>query len=68
MVFLGDIEQVDFDQEKKRKQSALQHIIDIFKDKAKAQEVADDLRHKMMNDPNVDDDSTDYFVEGYSVN
>ena len=32
MVFLGDIEQVDFDQEKKRKQSALQHIIDIFKD------------------------------------
>ena len=31
MVFLGDIEQVDFDQEKKRKQSALQHIIDIFK-------------------------------------
>ena len=43
-------------------------IIDIFKDKAKAQEVADDLRHKMMNDPNVDDDSTDYFVEGYSVN
>lgn len=33
MVFLGDIEQVDFDQEKKRKLSALQHIIDIFKDK-----------------------------------
>lgn len=32
MVFLGDIEQVDFDQEKKRKQSALQHIIGIFKD------------------------------------
>jgi len=32
MIFLGDIEQVDFDQEKKRKQSALQHIIDIFKD------------------------------------
>lgn len=32
MVFLGDIEQVDFDQEKKRKQSALQHIIDLFKD------------------------------------
>lgn len=32
MVFLGDIEQVDFNQEKKRKQSALQHIIDIFKD------------------------------------
>ena len=43
-------------------------IIDIFKDNAKAQEVADNLRHKMMNDPNVDDDSTDYFVEGYSVN
>ena len=43
-------------------------IIDIFKDKAKAQEVADDLRHKMMNDLNIDDDSTDYFVEGYSVN
>ena len=32
MIFLGDIEQVDFNQEKKRKQSALQHIIDIFKD------------------------------------
>lgn len=32
MIFLGDIEQVDFDQEKKRKQSALQHIIDIFKE------------------------------------
>lgn len=32
MVFLGDTEQVDFDQEKKRKQSALQHIVDIFKD------------------------------------
>lgn len=43
-------------------------ILGIYKDKAKAQEVADDLRHKMMNDPNVDDDSTDYFVEGYSVN
>lgn len=43
-------------------------IVDIFKDKAKAQEVADNLRHKMMNDPNVEDDSTDYFVEGYSVN
>lgn len=34
MVFLGDIEQVDFEQEKKRKQSALQHIIDIFKDES----------------------------------
>lgn len=43
-------------------------VIGIYKNKAKAQEVADDLRHKMMNDPNVDDDSTDYFVEGYSVN
>ena len=32
MVFLGDIEQVDFNQEKKKKQSALQYIIDIFKD------------------------------------
>ena len=32
MIFLGDIEQVDFDNEKKRKTSALQHIIDIFKD------------------------------------
>lgn len=32
MIFLGDIEQVDFDQDKKRKQSALQHIINIFKD------------------------------------
>lgn len=32
MIFLGDTEQVDFDQEKKRKQSALQHIIKIFKD------------------------------------
>lgn len=31
MVFLGDIEQVDFDSDKKRKQSALQHIIEIFK-------------------------------------
>lgn len=43
-------------------------ILGIYKGKAKAQEVADNLRHKMMNDPNVDDDSTDYFVEGYSVN
>lgn len=43
-------------------------ILGIYKDKVKAQEVADDLRHKMMNDPNVEDDSTDYFVEGYSVN
>ena len=34
MIFLGDIEQVDFDQEKKKKQSALQHIIDIFKDES----------------------------------
>lgn len=34
MIFLGDIEQVDFNQEKKRKQSALQHIIDIFKDES----------------------------------
>lgn len=31
MVFLGDVEQVDFDKDKKRKQSALQYIIDIFK-------------------------------------
>ena len=31
MVFLGDIEQVDFDSNKKREQSALQHIINIFK-------------------------------------
>lgn len=43
-------------------------IIGIYKDKVKAQKVADNLRHKMMNDPNVEDDSTDYFVEGYSVN
>lgn len=43
-------------------------VIGIYKNKAKAQEVADNLRHKMMNDPNVEDDSTDYFVEGYSVN
>ena len=43
-------------------------VIGIYKSKAKAQEVADNLRHKMMNDPNVEDDSTDYFVEGYSVN
>jgi len=32
MVFLGDIEQVDFDQDKKKRESALQHIINIFKD------------------------------------
>ena len=32
MIFLGDIEQVDFDSDKKRKNSALQHIINIFKD------------------------------------
>ena len=32
MIFLGDIEQVDFDTDKKRKTSALQHIINIFKD------------------------------------
>lgn len=31
MIFLGDTEQVDFDSDKKRKTSALQHIIDIFK-------------------------------------
>ena len=43
-------------------------VIGIYKDKAKAQKVADNLRHKMMNDTNVDDDSIDYFVEGYSVN
>ena len=43
-------------------------IIGIYKDKAKAQEVAVNLRHKMMNDPNVDYNSIDYyFVEGYSV-
>ena len=32
MVFLGDVEQVDFEQESKRKKSALQHIINLFKD------------------------------------
>lgn len=32
MIFLGDTEQVDFDTDKKRKTSALQHIIEIFKD------------------------------------
>lgn len=32
MVFLGDVEQVDFDNERKRKSSALQHIIKIFED------------------------------------
>lgn len=32
MIFLGDIEQVDFDSDKKKKSSALQHIINIFKD------------------------------------
>lgn len=52
----------------KRSESEDTYVIDIFKDKAKAQEVADNLRHKMMNDPNVDDDSTDYFVRGHSVN
>lgn len=34
MIFLGDIEQVDFNQDKKRKQSALQHIIGLFKDES----------------------------------
>lgn len=42
-------------------------VIGIYKNKAKAQEVADDLRHKMMNDPNVEDDSIDYFVEDHTV-
>ena len=42
-------------------------IVDIYKDKIKAQEVADNLRHKMMNDPENDDDSVDYFVEGHIV-
>ena len=42
-------------------------IVDIYKDKIKAQEVADNLRHKMMNDPENDDDSLDYFVEGHIV-
>ena len=32
MIFLGDTEQVDFDTDKKKKTSALQHIINIFKD------------------------------------
>lgn len=32
MIFLGDTEQVDFDSDKKRKSSALQHIMNIFKD------------------------------------
>ena len=34
VILLGDIEQVDFNQEKKRKQSALQHIIELFKDES----------------------------------
>ena len=42
-------------------------ILGIYRDKAKAQEVADNLRHKMMNDPENDDDSLDYFVEGHEV-
>lgn len=42
-------------------------IVDIYKDKIKAQRVADNLRHKMMNDPENDDDSFDYFVEGHEV-
>lgn len=42
-------------------------IVDIYKDKIKAQEVADNLRHKMMNDPENGDDSLDYFVEGHEV-
>lgn len=42
-------------------------IVDIYKDKTKAQRVADNLRHKMMNDPENDDDSFDYFVEGHEV-
>lgn len=42
-------------------------IVDIYKDKIKAQEVADNLRHKMMNDLENDDDSLDYFVEGHIV-
>lgn len=32
MIFLGDTEQIDFNQDKLKKQSALQHIINIFKD------------------------------------
>jgi len=32
MIFLGDIEQVDFNQDKLKRQSALQHIIELFKD------------------------------------
>lgn len=42
-------------------------ILGIYKDKAKAQEVADNLRHKMMSDPDIEDDSIDYFVEGHTV-
>lgn len=42
-------------------------IVDIYKDKIKAQEVADNLRHKMMSDPDIEDDSIDYFVEGHTV-
>ena len=45
-------------------------IIGIYKDKTKAQEVAGNLRHKMMNDQNIDNSiSYDYYcVECYSVN
>ena len=32
MIFLGDTEQIDFNQDKLKKPSALQHIITIFKD------------------------------------
>lgn len=42
-------------------------IVDIYRNKAKAQRAADNLRHKTMNDPENEDDSLDYFVEGYEV-
>ena len=44
-------------------------IIGVYKDKTKAQEVAGNLRHKMMNDQNIDNSISYYyyFVECYSV-
>lgn len=40
------------------------NLIDIYKNKKKAQKEADRLRHQILDDMENDDDSIDYFVEG----
>lgn len=42
-------------------------IVDIYSDKDKAQAEADKLRHEIYCDPENEDDSVDFYVEGYEV-